>query len=229
MSRCGLDLMRLSKEVAAIQNARPAIALLYSHAATIRDKRHVEARGRVYEALNFCGIPIGFITDEQIASGLLSQYKCLIVAGAQSASHEAIEGMRRWAANGGLLVAYDSDNLVRDEYGRDIEPPAFSLALEPVGEGRMYELRDSLMNFVTKSGLGPEITVRSLDGGVARDVESRTASIEGRRLVNMVNYSRDVVKVRLPRGAWRDLITQKRLGRVIKLEPDVPVLAEASM
>ena len=63
MSRCALDLMRLSREMAALQNAVPEVAILFSHAAILQDKRYFATRACVYEALNFCGVPIAFVTD----------------------------------------------------------------------------------------------------------------------------------------------------------------------
>ncbi|MBN2309891.1 MAG: beta-galactosidase, partial [Candidatus Hydrogenedentes bacterium] len=123
MSRCALDLMRLSREVAGLQNLRPRVALLYSHAATLWAPDYVKTRTDAYEALNFCGLPIGFITDDQIAAGWLdtahgSGYDCLIVPGATAAAPAAIDAIRAFAAGGGAVVAYGHDNLTRDAYGR---------------------------------------------------------------------------------------------------------------
>ncbi|MDQ1257660.1 MAG: hypothetical protein QG656_2266, partial [Candidatus Hydrogenedentes bacterium] len=111
MSRCALDLMRCANEVAALQNIEPRVAVLYSNAAATWNPGYVAARSRVYEALNFCGIPIGFITDEQIAAGELSRYACLVVPGAPHAARNAIEGIRKYAEGGGLVIAYGPSNL----------------------------------------------------------------------------------------------------------------------
>jgi len=252
MSRCALDLMRLSKEVAALQNLQPAVALLYSHAATIWDRRHVDARARVYEALNFCGVPIGFITDEQVAAGFLRQYKCLIVAEARAASLDAIEGMRKWAADGGHLVAYDSEaltvcqtatNCVQDEYGRPVQPPDFALDLKAKGPKDVQQLRDEILDYLVKIGIGPEIMLHAhalspfdkvWDGTIPYGVEWRATKQEGRVLINMINYGLSSVEVQLPHslsngdklwGSWTDLIANRRLGSCVRLESETPVLA----
>jgi hypothetical protein len=225
MSRCALDLMRLSKEVAALQNIEPRVALLYSHAATIRDKRHVPARAQVYEALNFCGIPIGFITDEQIAAGLLRPYACLIVTAAQAASLDAIEGIRKYIAEGGRVLAYGSPCLTMDEYGRPATTPTFSATLDPQ-QGK--ELRDILLTELEKAGIHPEITLRTPDGALPYGVEWRSAAEGGRTVLNMINLTRQSVQVNLPQGPWTDLVTRTPLANPVKLDTNAPVLASRS-
>lgn len=225
MSRCGLDLMRLSKEVAALQNLQASVALLYSHAATIADSRHVGARTNVYQAVNFCGIPIAFITDEQIAAGGIGQYKCLFVAGAKAASAEAINGMREWAAASGRIVAYDTGNLVEDEYGRPATPPVFAKSLAACSDAGIPAMRDEILAYLTASGLGPERVLRTEDGAVPYGVEWRSAISGERTIVNMINYRRTPAKIQLADGHWTDLTTNRRVGPVVTLEPETPLLA----
>jgi len=222
MSRCALDLMRLSEQVAALQNAVPQVALLYSHAATLWDREYIKVRSKVYEALNFCGVPIAFITDEQIAAGRLEPYRCLIIPGAQHASRDAIEGIREFKAGFGHVIAYGPDNLTADEYDRPVSPPKFNRTIRnKEGEG----LRDVLSKGLAKAGIHPATALTTPDGQTPYGVEWRGVPHEGRPLVNIVNLSPGPIAVNLPAGAWTDLITQTPLANPITLEPNVPVLA----
>ena len=217
MSRCALDLMRLSREVAALQNATPRVAILYSHAATIHGKRYVGARSTVYEALNFCGVPLGFITDEQVAAGWLAKYDCLIVPGAEAASRAAIEGIRTYLASGGHVVAVGAENLVIDEYGRSVEPVRFTATLK---RSRREALRDALAHELAEAGVEPDIALKSPFG-----VEWRNVEYDGRPLVNLINLTSKPINVRLPKGQWTDLITRAGLAPTVTLGTNVPVLA----
>ncbi len=225
MNRCALDLMRCAREVAALQNAVPRVAILYSHAATVWDPAYVGMRSRVYSALNFCGIPIGFITDEQIEAGLLGQYQCVLVTGAEHASRAAIEGMRRFAADGGTVLAYGPVNLVQDEYGHDAAPPPFAAVLETRKESQTEALRDALMEQLQTRGLGPEVVVKTPEGRLPWGLEWRTATLDGRRVINLVNYRKADVQVNLPEGKWTDLAACTPLANPVTLKADVPVLA----
>lgn len=221
MSRCALDLMRLSREVAALANVIPRVAILYSHAAMIRDKSHMETRKHVYEALNFCGVPIGFIPDEQFSMGSLKEYDCLIVPGAKAATGDAIEGIRRRLEKGGHVVAYGPGNLAVDEYGRDVDPLPFTATLEVT---RHENLRDALSLELVKAGVRPEMDLRTGGGEVPYGVEWRTAPFDGHRLANLIDLTRDPMRVELPEGTWSDLITGKTLSSPVNLKPNVPVL-----
>lgn len=224
MSRCALDLMRLSKEAAALQNLKPAVAILYSNAALVADARHVDDRAHVYEALNFCGIPIGFITDEQIEAGLLSQYKCLFVAGAKASTGRAIDAMRQWAETGGRIVNYDMDNLREDEYGRSVTPPPFGKNFPLRTDSERSALRDALLDYLTANELGPDFLPHTPEDAVPYGVEWRACATDNGTLVNMINYTPQPVAIRLPEGSWKEMIANQTVDLTISLAPETPVL-----
>lgn len=227
MSRCGMDLMRCASTVAAIQNAAPRVALLYSHAATVWDNKYVTARTQAYQALNFCGIPIGFITDEQIAAGELSRYDCLVVTSAVHAARAAIDGTRAFQAGGGQVIAYGKDNLTADEYGDAVEPPAFSTVILPRRASARESLRDDFLSALNTRELGPAEEIHTPDGRMPYGVEWRCATFGGRRLINLVNFRRAPCEVVLPEGGWTDLISGQPLDNPVTLQADTPVLAAA--
>jgi hypothetical protein len=225
MSRCALDLMRCAREVAAVQNIMPRVALLYSNAATIWDSPYVPARTRIYEALNFCGIPIGFITDEQIAAGELDKYACLIVTGASHSTGDAIETIRKYAKGGGCLIAYGAANLNGDEYGRPVEPPPFTTVIETMRPSQSVELRDALRDRLNQNGLGTDVIVRTPQAKLPYGVEWRSATLDGKRIINLINYKRATQDVNLPDGIWTDIISGLPLRNPVTLQADTPVLA----
>lgn len=224
MSRCALDLMRLSYEMAAVQNLTPRAALLYSNAATTHSPgAHVSTRNTAYSAMNFCGVPLGFITDEQIAAGWLDRYDLLVVAGAKALPARTHGAIRAYIAGGGRAVASGETPSV-DEYGRPAEPLPFAATLS--GEEELRAMRDRYLGELEAAGIEPEIRIETADGALAFGVEWRTAELDGRRLVNMVNLTRDRIEVRFP-GSWTDLITGTSFRDGLALEPNVPVLAAA--
>ena len=223
MSRCALDLMRLSREMAALQNAAPEVAILFSHAAILQDKRYFATRACVYEVLNFCGVPIAFVTDEQAASGKLKQYKVLIIPQAQAATRASIEAIRGYAENGGRVLVCGEDNLTHDEYGREVAPPKHMMKLPKI---KATELRDTLMRELAKARIEPPFVPRTSDRKIPYGVEWRCAVLDGRSIVNIVNYTKDPVTIELPKRQWRDLIARRDIEGTLQLANNAPVLIE---
>lgn len=226
MSRSALDLMRLSREVFALQNQVPEVAILWSNAAQVHDSRVTASRKNVYEALNFLGVPIGFVHEKQLAAPGRSHLKCLIVAGAEAITAEGLKGIRDFAQRGGVILAYGDDNLRKDEYGRKLEPPAFAREIPRAERGET--LAEMLKTEMKRAGVEAGIGVVDRYGKLPYGVEWRSAMLEGQPLVNMINFTRNPITVRLPSGEWQDLIARQPLPREITLHPNTPVLAQGA-
>jgi hypothetical protein len=224
MSRSALDLMRLSREVLALQKSLPEVAILWSNAAQVHDPRVATSRKNVYEALNFLGIPIGFIHEHQLAVPGRADLKCLIVAGSEAITAEGLEGIRRFVQRGGVVLAYGDDNLRKDEYARNVEPPAFTRKIPRSVRGE--ELATLLQTTLRRAGVDFGVTVVNAQGQLPYGVEWRSAMLDGQTVVNLVNLSRNPIRVKLPDGAWQDLITLQSIPNEITLQPNTPVLAK---
>lgn len=222
MSRCALDLMRLSREVSAIQNLPPRVAILFSNAALVHDERASGLRSAVYEALNFCGVPIGFVTDEQVAAGWLDKYDCLVVAGARNVLGGALDAIRAYQKAGHLVVEYGGDTMKEDEYRRPVEPVIANESIDVALSGEA--LRDVLMNALAKAGIAPDIALKTPEGRVPFGVEWRSVPYENGVVMNLVNLTRQAITVSLPDGQWNNLLTIKPCENAIVLEPNTPVL-----
>jgi hypothetical protein len=224
MSRSALDLMRLSREVFALQNQVPEVAILWSNAAQVHDPWVTTSRKNVYEALNFLGVPIGFVHEHQLATHEGSGLKCLIVAGAEAVTAEGLKGIRDFVQRGGVVLAYGDGNLSKEEYGRSTEPPAFAREIPRSERGE--ELAELLKTEMHRAGIEAGIAIVDKHGRLPYGVEWRSVVLDGHTLVNLVNFSRKPISVKLPDGAWQDLITLQSLPTEITLQPDTPVLAK---
>jgi len=224
MSRAALDLMRLSREVHALQNQAPEVAILWSNAAQVHDPRVSSSRKNVYEALNFLGIPIGFVHERQLAEQSDNHLKCLIVASAEAVTADGLQGIRDFIQRGGVVLAYGDDNVRKDEYGRKVTPPAFAREISRSERGK--DLANLLKTELSHAGIKFGVSVVDNRGDLPYGVEWRSAELDGRTLINLVNFSREPIQVILPDGAWEDLITRQTLPNERMLQPNVPVLAQ---
>lgn len=227
MNRVSLDLMRLSREMAALQNVPPRVAILWSDASTVHDPRHHTMRNKVYVPLDFCGVPVGYVTEEQIAAGVLDRYDCLVVAGARALMRDAVAPLAAFRDNGGAVVAYGSDCLAVDEYLQPLEGPAPSETIADAEPGPA--LAREFEQALARAGVLPAVALVSPEGAPVYGVEWRCAELDGRALVNMTNLTRDAVEVRLPEGEWVNLLTRDNLSRTVLLEPNAPILAASKI
>lgn len=227
MSRAALDLMRLAPEMTAIQNLTPRVALLFSNSAQVHDTRFVGEIERVYEALNFCGVPIGFVTEEQAAAGGLESYDCLIVTGSRTVLREAADAIRAFQARGGRLISLGAGNMIEDEYGRPVTPVRADVVIE--GRPKQETLRDKLIPELAKAGIAPEILLRTPEGKAAFGVEWRSVSCQDTVLLNAVNLTPNTIHVTLPDGEWRELINNTAERGRIELAPNTPKLLKKTL
>jgi hypothetical protein len=179
--------------------------------------------GRVYQALNFLGEKIDFITERQLAAGKAAQYRVIVAPGLTHLPGDALRGL---AACQGLVLATGPDCLRRDDFGREQQvgtPPNVSLL--PESNGR--ELRDALRGVLSDAGLTLPFRLREADGDAeAWGVEWQTAPFQGAQLVNLVNYTQKPQRVRLEglKGAATNLLTGSEVGETLDLAPLEPLL-----
>ncbi len=222
MGRVAMDLMRLAPEMAAMQNIEPEVAILWSNAAQVHDRRFFRQLYRLYEALNFCGLPIGFVTEEQVQAEGTGDYACILVTGARTVHREALDVLRDFQRQGGRIIGYGEENLIKDQYGRPITPLVPD-AVIPVTLSDQ-PLRDQLFLELSEAGVMPDVTIHDTDGSVQYGVEWRSAQHGDTSLLNLVNLTRHEAAVLLPDGVWHDLIRDVETTSPLVLQTNQPHL-----
>lgn len=220
-NRTGLDLLRLGREVHAFQQAPARVALIYSRAALHYNPDCERTLLRAYEALNFTGEKIEFITDRQLSAGKAPQYALIVAAGMTHLPMEALEGLRQYQAGGGRIVTIGPDALALDDYGRRLaDPIEADAALE---EAVPRELREDLLPLLDSLPRGRALRVLDEETGEeAWGVEWRSVEYNGGILVNLTNYLTRPVRVRLadvPNGSVTDLFREVPANMTVDLGP----------
>lgn len=226
-----LDLMRLSLEVAAIQNIKAAIGLLYSTSAVIYSEEYLEGLKRTYEALNFTGLKIGFVTERMLSREKVSDYKLIVVPQATHIANQAYQGLQRYAESGGRIVAVGTECLRRDEYDMPYntkDPIPISASFPAALSSR--ELWEAFEAQLRNGGIHRPVNVTDNQGQPVWGVEYLTALHENRFIVNLVNHTRWTknVTIRAP-GYYHIrnlLIDQEVNDGALELDPLNPILLE---
>lgn len=162
VGRCALDLNRLAREVAALQNLPPAVCLLWSESSMVLGNDHEHLLMQAYEAANFLGLPLGFATEAKLAEAArgaalprpLDTARVLILPQVTHLPDAARAGLAKLQAAGVRVVAYGA----RPERGDD-------------GQARPCEGLEALPAAPDSETLFARLTERSAAWGLPRAVQ----------------------------------------------------------
>lgn len=224
--RAALDLMRLAPEVVAIQDAPARVAIIYSICALLWNPEYAGDVAGIYQALTFLGEKVDFITYRQLAAGQGARYPVIIAPGVTAFEEEGYRALEALSHQSGhRVITVRDDCLTRDQYGRPRD-------ISGLGAVRMDMLDAKDARRRLQEALGLDFPVQVLDadsGQLAWGVGWRWAHDGGRWLVNLCNYTRKPVRLRLvtPGQQPVDLMRQAPVDDVIELQGMEPLLVAA--
>ncbi|NQT50814.1 beta-galactosidase, partial [bacterium] len=200
-----LDLNRLAREVTALQQQPPQVALLSSLASSIHDADHVRALQATYTAFNFCGVPIGFVTERQMAAWVeggpmppaLRMARLLVVPNASHVPTSTIQGVAKFADGRGDRLVRVGACFTHTEHRAPRADAVLTVpcALWPLADAETLwpKCREAL----AKAGVKAPAEVVGADGKPVWGIEVRAAEVSGRRVVNLASYRAEPQQVRL--------------------------------
>jgi len=120
MGKASKDLMRLSKEVSALQNAERKTAILYSrtnagYSGNEKINPYMQSIQAAYEELIASGQRVGFVTDSSPAD--MHEYDLLVITNTTHISQEMLNEIKTYQDNGGTVLLKNS-SLAFTEYGK---------------------------------------------------------------------------------------------------------------
>jgi len=223
--RTALDLMRLAPQVTALQRAPARVALVYSIASLIYNSEYPRLLSQVYRALNFTGEKIDFITERQLAAGKARQYRMIFAPGVTHLPADALRGLVRFAERG-TVVTKGEGCLAHDDLDRPAPTADMAKPIQLPDE-EDEALREAVVKALAAAGLQRTVIVQEAETGREPwGVEWLSATVDGRTLVNLVNYLQKPQRVKVV-GLARpvtDLFTGAPAPEVLDLAPLEPAL-----
>ena len=214
------DLNRAANEVTALQQAPAQVLMLHSGSALSYDQEECDrAMFRTYIALNFFGIKIGFITERQLEDGIVPKAGLIVIPNARHLSNAAFDSLKRYK---GRIVMVGGESLAYDEFNK---PRAEKLKADviPFVRKEVFEeqIHKALTPILAANKIGPKIKVTDADGKPVWGVEYREAGASDGTIVNICNYLRTPVEVKLAGNGLKakDVLTGEQVKGVFKLNP----------
>lgn len=225
VSRGLLDLARLNREVAAINQAPPDVAIVYSWTSLIwQSGEFWPAMRSAYEAALYDGCDPTFVSETQLADGHLPAVQTIIVSHAMYLPDAAVNGLADFAHHGGKIIFLGDDNLRYDEYHRPRDLPKELADLHPIP---LDKDADSLADRLRPLIASPDAIVDAATAKPVAGLEYRITPFNGASLVSLLNTHRPAVTVRLPdrfTGGF-DILNQEPIDpKSVRLDPMIPRL-----
>ncbi|MBI4583909.1 MAG: beta-galactosidase [Planctomycetes bacterium] len=191
-----LDLLRLAEEITALQRLKPQVAMLHSTAALVYDgKEHRKGLDKLYEALSFTGLKIGFVTERQLLAGNIPEVPVLLVPNARHLPSQALATLKRY--RGKLVLVGDERALKFAEHDKPQEVFAAERLPYKHGETSTKALWEELLRRLPAWQVAPAVAVHDATGKPAWGVAWLTAERNGQRVVNLINYRHEPVTITL--------------------------------
>lgn len=219
----GYDLNRAAYEMTAIQQAPAQVLMLQSVTSQTLDFGNGLDTGRkLYTALSFTGLKIGFVTERQLEAGFVPQAPVVFISGMVHMSDAAVKGLEKYQ---GRIVSAGGDRVLKkDEYDRERK---LNLTIEKIDDGSAsvtaLNLREKILARLPEWKIRPAVELLEKDQHPAWGVEWRSALTGGKTVVNLCNYRNQTALVFLAQNGkkvrGRDVLTGARVSGPFALEP----------
>lgn len=232
----GLDLQRLSYEVAAFQNQPKEVGMLYSNASRVYNIGHMNASSEAYYALMHNGQKIHVVTDLTPTS--IQDLKMLVLPQVNNLKPDMLAELKKFVDNGGHLVILDDGNSLKyDHHGleNDAETVNYIMSRASVHKITMDglllknpeadELEDIINAELTTAGINRFKIVNAQTGERMTDLDYYATTYEGDLMVQVCSFNQSTtepIEMKLlvngkPVGEFKELVSNKTLTDTFEL------------
>lgn len=207
-----LDLNRLAEEVRAVNEEPAKVALLYSPSLLFWQENYPRTLIDLYTALSFAGYKVTFISEKQLAENTYSkQVKTLFLPHATHVSDETVANLKRFADEGGKIVAVGNDNLAFNEYNQPRKKVSLPKPIQ-ISASRVQAtnvIKEAMSGFASP----PPVLMDKESNSPAWGVEYRVIRKGGKELISVVNLLNGPVRLGFEgKGTRKDLVSGRQVN-----------------
>lgn len=223
--RLGLDVRRLSSEIAEFTRPEPEVAILYSKTSILQvppeligagRTPYLEALGRAWEGSRYLGCRVGFVSEKQALTGKLARFKLLVIPAAKYIPPQVADSITAYVKAGGTAVLIP-ESFLFDQYARENDKlSAFGLKVESVSLPERLGRGENVRNYdMSTSQTVVYGNARNVMQTTGKDIFSGAAvRLEGEGLVQRLAAGKAEVLASLPDGSPGLVLSRLGAGRL---------------
>jgi hypothetical protein len=227
--QAALDLNRLAEPVAAVNQAKPDVALLFSMSSVFWQDDYYEAVKEIYTGLNFMGKSVTFVSERQLAGRTLPPVDAIIVPQATHVNDATVAVLAKYVQSGGKLLLAGKESLMLNEYHqRRTLPKELSKLSQMAVEKDEQHISLVMEEWLMKSGTSVTHLKDVATGKSCWGVEYRIVPWQGGMLVPLMNLLTESRTIQVPiKGTAVDLMSGEKIDLShVTLEPMQPRMLE---
>lgn len=240
----GLDLMRLSYEIEALQKEKRDIGILYSNASAVHTLSYPGCQYYAYEATVFSGKKVKYVSENNI-SGIFDT-KLLLIPQCQYVRKETLEAIKQYIEQGGKVVIIGKNSLKNNVAFGESDPELVDYIYahadfvqaesdrfkQGLTEGSVEEIYQTINQAIDKAGLKYVTLVDAETNREVYDVEYTYTIYDGKLLINIANWKNEEKKLKvLVNGkevtGFTELRSKEKVDGDIQAEYLKPILLAA--
>lgn len=232
--KVSLDLNRLSREIAAIENAGSEVAIFDSTLSEIYSPEGAAVQYNAYSACVYNGKKVRFVTDNSVSK---MHEKILVIPGYELVSDKALGNILDYKANGGKIIILGSDSVRVNENNQNIAEEKRNKFFDGsyVIDLSIYteQSEDLAVKFGEIFSSENMQLIRIIDtatGDHVKNVEYEYGIYNGNIILNLCNWEMEKPKnVRIFAGDreitnYKELRSNREMEGILTLEGYTPVL-----
>ena len=157
-----MDLNSYSEEVTAMQHQSKPIRIYYSKTSAHNKGEYMNDLFKLYESLNFEGIPLGFATKNIIAKQDPLNWDVVLVQKTEHVTQSELEQLQTYLDKGGIIIV-DKVSLKFNEYGALLPSLKTSKGTLIVVDS-LENMTSKALQIVEQKNNGPEVTIIEENG-----------------------------------------------------------------
>ncbi len=220
VAKCGMDLMRIAPEMAAIQNAPRQIAIIYSPLSYWHNSAYHSTWYSAWEAFFNTGMRVRFLSENQLQAGKFGDVKVLILPEAQVVEPGTIAGIKKFVAKGGKVISI-GHNLEYTPGWIPIRRESINNLVWKKIDNTGPGWQKQLTAWVHTAGVKPDVSLSSSNNKDLTGIHWLSGTLNGKKVVSIINISGKPadISVSSPKvlSAW-DCIADRKISLPVKLD-----------